>query len=701
MNLALVALVVLSQLPSETASAGDPAPPATTEAAPAEAAPAEEPAAEEPNAEASPEKGDDYLQLAVELGLIERVTQTQVSVGAVHGGEDVFRTASNVSVIDRATLETYGFRTVTEAVTTLAGVGVMRTYLKRGLPTIRGMLQDLYADKVLVLVDGVPSWHAITGEGNLDRVDIHDVERIEVLKGPASVVYGTNAYSGAINLVLRRPEAGDKGQVRAEAGSLRHWGAGGQYRHEDDKLKVLVSANANDERGQLKGFTDETGAYGLVPQYMKAANGTLSVRYFGLGGQHSLLFNGYAVHESTLGVTPLYSQGAGKDHYLEGYLAHYSFQHDFGEDGGLRAGVIFDWNHRDLPRTADDSERANIVGYRLESLLSGHYSPTKWLTLEAGGDLDYRYSLAYSNFKTKTGAIVTNNNMSGQNMIEGSVLGQVRLSSLPLWSGMPLEFVGGIRYTNNQFFGDNVSARGTLAWAFSQNASVKIVAAQSFRAPTLFEMNFQTPNLTVHGNKDLKPEKSNSVELVVLGGFSKLFAHAAAYYATYEDKIYRVRYAPESPTDKSLVYVNAKNGFKGWGAEVEVRFEDPDILTAFANYAYEHGSDDDKEPGTDHYNFKYIAEHTASFGLARAIGPVTPSTVLRLVSTQGAPLSTLPLAVTWDASLSLKLGPTTHTLHAENILGTDAMVPEYVRRNLNALPSGVDRRITYLFAWSI
>ena len=343
MSLTLVVLAVLAQtpvvndpLPSQPADqpAAAPQPSGAGQPAPgtpaAEPAPSPAPAPEQAAAPDADKPSDDYLQLAVELGLLERVTQTPVEVGAVRAGDDIFKTPSNVSIIDRATIETYGFRTVSEAVTTLAGVAVMRTYLKRNLPTIRGVLQDLYADKVLVLIDGVPSWHAVTGEGNLDRIDIHDVERIEVLKGPASVVYGTNAYSGAINLVLRRPEAGDHGEARAEAGSLRHFGAGGQYGHEDEKLKVFLSANAWDERGQLKGFTDEAGVYGLVPQYMKVANGTLHASYFGLGGQHSLLLNGYAVHESTLGVTPLYSQGAGKDHFLEGYLTHYEFQHDFG-----------------------------------------------------------------------------------------------------------------------------------------------------------------------------------------------------------------------------------------------------------------------------------------------------------------------------------------------------------------------------------
>ena len=85
---------------------------------------------------------------------------------------------------------------------TLAGIQVYRTAFKQQVATVRGVLQDHYANKVLVMINNVPSWHAVTGEGNLDRVSIHDVERIEVLRGPASVTYGSQAYVGAINLIF-------------------------------------------------------------------------------------------------------------------------------------------------------------------------------------------------------------------------------------------------------------------------------------------------------------------------------------------------------------------------------------------------------------------------------------------------------------------------------------------------------------------
>ncbi|TPW14461.1 MAG: iron complex outermembrane recepter protein, partial [bacterium] len=133
---------------------------------------------------------------------LEDLLKVPVEVASVTA-ETVFKTPSTVSVIDREMIRRYQFHSIAEAVETVAGFSVGRTYLKRNLPTSRGILQDHYANKVLVMINGIPAWHAVTGEGSLDRIGIEEVQRIEVLKGPASVLYGTNAYSGAVNLVLR------------------------------------------------------------------------------------------------------------------------------------------------------------------------------------------------------------------------------------------------------------------------------------------------------------------------------------------------------------------------------------------------------------------------------------------------------------------------------------------------------------------
>ena len=86
----------------------------------------------------------------------------------------------------------------------LAGVGI------RGFrPQFSGINQ-----RTLLLIDGRPA-----GLTNLAAIDLHTVERVEVLKGPASALYGSNAMGGAVNIITRRSRGPLAAEVRTEYGS--------------------------------------------------------------------------------------------------------------------------------------------------------------------------------------------------------------------------------------------------------------------------------------------------------------------------------------------------------------------------------------------------------------------------------------------------------------------------------------------------
>src|SRR5687768_9811427 len=131
---------------------------------------------------------------------------------------------TNVVTIDRAMLERWQITSVSEALRLAAGFDTVRTYFKQDVATARGILQEHYANDVLLMIDGIPTWLASTGEGNLDRIDVGEIERIEVIRGPASVRFGTNAYAGAINIVLRHPDA-EEVEGRITAGIDDRFGA--------------------------------------------------------------------------------------------------------------------------------------------------------------------------------------------------------------------------------------------------------------------------------------------------------------------------------------------------------------------------------------------------------------------------------------------------------------------------------------------
>ena len=120
--------------------------------------------------------------------------------------ESVEDAPSSVSIITGQELRAMGYPTIAEAVRGVRGVyvGDDTSYTNVGF---RGFAQPGdYGDHVLILVDGMPTNDDYVGSSYVGydaRADIDDVERIEVVRGPGSVLYGTGAMFGVINLVTR------------------------------------------------------------------------------------------------------------------------------------------------------------------------------------------------------------------------------------------------------------------------------------------------------------------------------------------------------------------------------------------------------------------------------------------------------------------------------------------------------------------
>ncbi|MBI4511522.1 MAG: TonB-dependent receptor [Deltaproteobacteria bacterium] len=656
-----------------------------------------------PGALASPDLNESVVSAGdiVALDLEELLLVKQITVSSSKE-ENVFTSPSTVTVIDRKTIELYGFTSVAEAVSTLAGVSVQRTSLMRDIPTVRGVLQDHYTNKVLVLIDGTPSWMANTGEGNINRVSIDDVERIEVLRGPASVVHGTNAYSGSINLVLRRAQApaqegsSQGGQVRTGVGNEGYLTTGGHYRYAKNGLSLFVSAAGGKDKGVDWVFLDGAGTSGHVRDFIESSSVSLRLELEGTRSRHRVLLNGYSGREGFLGVVPEFRKGAGGQQERSGYLVSYQLGVPLGEKLELRGGVTFDWNHRSFPRTGDTLVRSDSTGYRTQGLIQALVRARDWLHLELGTDLDLRHSVEDNTNDVLRGSVLNSNNMNGRTVREFSVLAQAEIDGRSLASELPASTLVGVRYTQNEISSSNLSLRWTLAFNPAQNSSLKLLLGQSFRAPTLFEFYYESPTATmaIYGNTGLKAETSTSVELSYLLALGKFYAQVAGYYAAYNRRIHAERRFPGDPNDKSLEYVNGEP-FAGWGAEVELKFQDVKSLDAFLNYTLI--EDAGAQEKADSSNFGFVPKHQVSLGLAREIGPFSLSSVTNYVSKRNGPTEELGAQLTLDLSLSFRSGVGQHVFSAKNVLDEAVQIPSYTDPAINSYPSGYRRRFLYSF----
>lgn len=78
---------------------------------------------------------------------------------------NIFNTPSNVTLIDRETILRYEYQAVAEAIRSVAGIEVLQSNIDRNIITSRGVLQNYYTNKVLIMINGISTWQPIYGSG--------------------------------------------------------------------------------------------------------------------------------------------------------------------------------------------------------------------------------------------------------------------------------------------------------------------------------------------------------------------------------------------------------------------------------------------------------------------------------------------------------------------------------------------------------
>jgi outer membrane receptor for Fe3+-dicitrate len=94
---------------------------------------------------------------------LNRLMDIEIDVSSARAS-NLFSTPSTVSVVDRSTLDRYGIQTMAQALDLVAGISIQRSVFNTDLPTSRGVLQEGYANRVLLLINGVPCWNVMTGD---------------------------------------------------------------------------------------------------------------------------------------------------------------------------------------------------------------------------------------------------------------------------------------------------------------------------------------------------------------------------------------------------------------------------------------------------------------------------------------------------------------------------------------------------------
>ena len=433
----------------------------------------------------------------------DSLTLQEVVVTGTRNATDVRHLPMTVTVIGRETLtEQYQTNVLPTVMQQVPGLFVTsRSMMGYGVSTggsgginLRGISGG--AGQLLVLIDGHPQYQGIYGHPISDSYQTLMAERVEVLRGPASVLYGSNAMGSVMNIVTRSmKEDGMKTSVNLGAGSYGTVQAEASNQLRSGKFSSTVSAQygRTDNHRPRMGFEQYGGYLKLGYDFNDHWNA-----YIDADITH---FN--ASHPGTT-TSPLFDA----DQWITRGVISAALENHYGCTSGAISAYSNFGRHKIDDGTADPT-KPTARYFRSKDALTGisWYQSAQLFEgnrLTVGIDYQNIYGHAYYTSKETGDVLDTPNKQSGRSY-RNEIAGYVDFrQDLLSW----LTVDAGIRLDHHSVTGTEWIPQAGLVIRPVSTGELKAMASKGFRNPTMREMYLYPPS-----NEELEPERIWNYEL--------------------------------------------------------------------------------------------------------------------------------------------------------------------------------------------
>lgn len=550
---------------------------------------------------------NEQTRLAPELRQIEEVEAASRTAEAV---EDA---PSSVTIVPRQEIQAMGYPSIVEAVRGIRGVYVSDD---RVYPTVgfRGFSRmGDYGNRVLVLINGQPTndnWGFFSFSGYDARVDLEDVERIEVVRGPGSVLYGTGAVSGVINVVTRGRDArqGANAQVSTVENHIARARVGGTVRF-GNNAGAWTSVSGAISSGRDFEFSELVRAPSLSmgmfdPGYDGRSRGADGFEAFTVQGRAWVgalsaqwLLNSRSKHFPN-GVFGTALNDARSYNSDTRGIFELRFEPQLGENIQLFTRAAF--NHYNFIGSYSYGDTDGVSNFARERFLGSWalaearlaWSPASWLRVMLGVEGQYHFQaqqrgerwgigpgcsrpMARCGRTAYLGGIVGGNDTYDEHPFQ-IVAGYALADINPLRA---LRLSLGVRY-DQYFFGDQsfnaFSPRVAAILRPYTDGNLKVLMGRAFRAPGVYEQYYNDGGTSSIPSPGLTPETMWSGEVEFSHRFSSTWTGTLAAYGNYYDNFISPTTVP-NPMDPMSTVTQYRNSTDApvltLGGEVEIRRE--------------------------------------------------------------------------------------------------------------------------------
>lgn len=504
----------------------------------------------------------------------------QVVVTATKTAKMVKDVPASISVITAKDLEEANVKTLDEALQHVPGVYINnQTGMKASKISIRGLSQN----RVLVLLDGMPMNQGYTGSPLRD-LPLSNIDRIEVIKGPFSALYGSNAMGGVINVITKegvKEQTVIKTAVGGE-GTNRY-----SFSHNNSvgKLEYYLDYYKMDTDGYVEPTTPQNGKFGKNNEKYN----TKLVYHFDDKDKLTVV-SGKTENEYGYELNPNKGARTAKENNLQ-------YTHKFDENRELKVQVG-EFKVDPYWTLQGTSYSANPIESRTRELnYNWRINNQHLLTVGASTKLDqydgYTLVTTTEKYKDKSGAKAKTDSLYLQDEIKmgektTAYLGG-RYDKWKFYDGYNLD--GSLPERTESSFSPKLS----LVYQQNEKTTLHFSAGKSFSAPSfintarLWPMGGSSAGYYLIPSPNIAPEKATSYEVGLERVISaKTLFSANLFQNEIEDMIMQSSYRDDGTIDAHNLYWRNVAKVRIKGAELELKHKFSPNLTSYINYTYNH-----------------------------------------------------------------------------------------------------------------
>jgi outer membrane receptor for ferrienterochelin and colicins len=490
---------------------------------------------------------------------------------------------ASVSVITRDEIERFGYRTLGEVLS--AAGGIFSSYDRNyTYVTVRGLArQGDFNTRILLMVDG----HRVNDAGSDDAymgteaiVDVDAIDRVEIIRGPGSSLYGTNAFYAVVNLVTRQGRKLSGLSVRSDAASFDSYHGSAAYgKRFASGLEAMLTTSVYHSEGQslfypefASPLTNNGNAISADGDRYEKALGTLQFGDWRVEGAFSSRRK--FVPTGAFGTTFDDPNFRTRDRQA---MVSLDYEHPFADLSRIWTTLAYNWFRYD-----------GIYPYG--SVISRDYTSADWWTLQtqylrllgdghkltAGGELRWNMRQDQGAFDVNPPAVYLADRRSSW-VWAGFAQGEFRLAPR-------VSLVAGIRYDHYESFGGTANPRGSLLFKLDPATTLKAMYGRAFRAPNNYELHYEDGGRTQEASPGLRPETIHTFEIAAERQVAR---DVRATMSLYHVRVQNLIGLTPDTTTGLLAFQNVDRA-RATGLEAEVAGRLVGRLDGRLSYAYQH-----------------------------------------------------------------------------------------------------------------